>query len=98
MSNETTREALRMMRALFVRSGSSVFHLTRDGGRISAALDAAAALPACGRFSSLRFNAATGALASLVDAATGHDWAAGAEACDAAGMGRLAVRIAARAS
>ena len=25
------------------------------------------------------------------------DWAAGAEACDAAGMGRLAVRIAARA-
>jgi hypothetical protein len=44
-----------------------------------APVDAAAALPACGRFSSLRFNAATGALASLVDAATGHDWAAGGQ-------------------
>jgi hypothetical protein len=38
-------------------------------------MDASAALPACGRFASLRFNAATGALASLVDGATGHDWA-----------------------
>jgi hypothetical protein len=42
-------------------------------------VDAAGALPACGRFSSLRFNAATGALASLVDGATGHDWAAGGQ-------------------
>jgi hypothetical protein len=56
-----------------------------------AAVDAAGAFGPCGRFSSLRFNASTGALSSLVDGLTGHDWAAGASG-QGLGLGALTYR------
>ena len=54
-----------------------------------AAVDAAGTFGPCGRFASLRFNASTGALSSLVDGLTGHDWAAGASG---QGLGALTYR------
>jgi hypothetical protein len=51
-------------------------------------VDAGANFGACGRFSVVRFDATTGALTSLVDAATGHDWAAGT----AGGLARFSYR------
>ena len=40
-------------------------------------VDARTTFDSCGRFSVVRFDTTSGALVSLIDAASGHDWAAG---------------------
>ena len=50
-------------------------------------VDAGTTFAACGRFSAVRFDATSGAVTSLIDAATGHDWAA-----SAGGLARFAYK------